>query len=237
MWQANIFTIFPEAFPGSLGVSLLGDALARGIWQLNLIDLKKFAIKSFGHIDSKPYGGGSGMILSPEVFENAFESLDSSCRGMKKIYFSPRGRQLTQIDMQKLSQSDGVTMLCGRYEGIDQRIIDYYDFEEISIGDFVLMGGEAASMVAIEGMVRLLPDVVGNSESICTESFQEPLLEYNQYTRPREFHDLIVPEILLSGNHQQVEDFRLNESKQLTRKKRTDLWAKYVEHNLNLVDK
>lgn len=237
MWQTNIFTIFPEAFPGSLGVSLLGDALARGIWQLNLIDLKKFATKSFGRIDSKPYGGGSGMILSPEVFENAFESIDPSCCSMKKIYFSPRGRKLTQADMQKLSQSSGVTMLCGRYEGIDQRIIDYYDFEEISIGDFVLMGGEAAAMVAIEGMVRLLPDVVGNSESICTESFQEPLLEYNQYTKPREFHGLLVPEVLLSGNHQQVEDFHLNESKQLTRKKRPDLWAKYVEDNLNSVGK
>jgi tRNA (guanine37-N1)-methyltransferase len=231
MWQANVFTIFPEAFPGTLGVSLIGDALAQKRWDLNLIDLKKYPVKS-DRIDSIPYGGGAGMILSPLTVEKAFSSLSESQKKMKKIYFSPRGRQMTQDDLQKLSQSEGVTMLCGRYEGVDQRILDYYEFEEISIGDFVLLGGEVAAMTIIEGIVRLLPEVVGNNESICTDSFQEPLLEYNQYTRPREFHSLEVPEVLISGDHEKIKEFRLRQSVEITKKRRPDVWAKYVERKL-----
>ncbi len=231
MWQANVFTIFPEAFPGTLGVSLIGDALAQKKWDLNLIDLKKYPVKS-DRIDSIPYGGGAGMILSPLTFEKAFDSLSDSQKKMKKIYFSPRGRQMTQDDLQKLSRSDGVTMLCGRYEGVDQRILDYYGFEEISIGDFVLLGGEVAAMTIIEGIVRLLPEVVGNNESIHTDSFQEPLLEYHQYTRPREFHSLKVPEILRSGDHEKIKEFRLKQSIELTKKRRPDVWAKYVAKKL-----
>ena len=231
MWQANVFTIFPEAFPGTLGVSLIGDALAQKKWDLNLIDLKKYPVKS-DRIDSIPYGGGAGMILSPLTFEKAFDSLSASQQKMKKIYFSPRGRQMTQDDLQKLSQSDGVTMLCGRYEGVDQRILDYYEFEEISIGDFVLLGGETAAMTIIEGIVRLLPEVVGNNESIHTDSFQEPLLEYHQYTRPREFHSLEVPEVLLSGDHEKINEFRLKQSIELTKKRRPDVWAKYIAKKL-----
>ena len=232
MWQANVFTIFPEAFPGTLGVSLIGDALAQKKWDLNLIDLKKYPVKS-DRIDSIPYGGGAGMILSPLTFEKAFETLSDSQKKMKKIYFSPRGRQMTQDDLQKLSQSDGVTMLCGRYEGVDQRILDYYEFEEISIGDFVLLGGETAAMTIIEGTVRLLPEIVGNNESIHTDSFQEPLLEYHQYTRPREFHSLEVPEVLLSGDHEKINEFRLKQSIELTKKRRPDVWAKYIAKKLS----
>lgn len=231
MWQANVFTIFPEAFPGTLGVSLIGDALVQKKWDLNLIDLKKYPVKS-DRIDSIPYGGGAGMILSPVTFEKAFDSLSASQKQMKKIYFSPRGKQLTQEDIQKLSQSDGVTMLCGRYEGVDQRILDYYEFEEISIGDFVLLGGESAAMTIIEGIVRLLPEVVGNNESIHTDSFQEPLLEYHQYTRPREFYSLEVPEVLLSGDHEKIREFRLKQSIELTQKRRPDIWAKYIANKL-----
>lgn len=231
MWQANVFTIFPEAFPGTLGVSLIGDALAQKKWDLNLIDLKKYPVKS-DRIDSIPYGGGAGMILSPLTFEKAFDSLSVSQQKMKKIYFSPRGRQMTQDDLQKLSQSDGVTILCGRYEGVDQRILDYYEFEEISIGDFVLLGGEVAAMTIIEGIVRLLPEVVGNRDSIHTDSFQEPLLEYNQYTRPREFHSLKVPEVLFSGDHEKIKEFRLKQSIEITKKRRPDIWAKYVEKKI-----
>ena len=231
MWQANVFTIFPEAFPGTLGVSLIGDALTQRKWDLNLIDLKKYPVKS-DRIDSIPYGGGAGMILSPLTVEKAFNTLSESQKKMKKIYFSPRGRQMTQDDLQKLSQSEGVTMLCGRYEGVDQRILDYYEFEEISIGDFVLLGGEVAAMTIIEGIVRLLPEVVGNNESIHTDSFQEPLLEYNQYTRPREFHSLNVPEVLLSGDHDKIKKFRLEQSIEITKKRRPDIWAKYVEKKI-----
>lgn len=235
MWQANVFTIFPEAFPGTLGVSLIGDALVQKKWDLNLIDLKKYPVKS-DRIDSIPYGGGAGMILSPLTFEKAFDSLSDSQKKMKKIYFSPRGKQMTQNDLQKLSWSEGVTMLCGRYEGVDQRILDYYGFEEISIGDFVLLGGEVAAMTIIEGIVRLLPEVVGNNESIHTDSFQEPLLEYHQYTRPQEFHSLKVPEILRSGDHKKIKEFRLKQSIELTKKRRPDVWAKYVEKKIRGIE-
>ncbi len=231
MWQANVFTIFPEAFPGTLGVSLIGDALTQKKWDLNLIDLKKYPVKS-DRIDSIPYGGGAGMILSPLTFEKAFETLSDSQKKMKRIYFSPRGKQMNQDNLQELSQSNGVTMLCGRYEGIDQRILDYYAFEEVSIGDFVLLGGEAAAMTIIEGIVRLLPSVVGNDESIHFDSFQEPLLEYHQYTRPQEFHSLKVPEVLRSGDHEKIKKFRLQQAIEMTKKRRPDIWAKYIEKKL-----
>ena len=227
MWNANVFTIFPEAFPGTLGVSLIGQALTQGKWTLNLIDLKNFPVKS-DRIDSIPFGGGAGMVLSPIAFEKAFNSLSENQKKQKKYYLSPRGRNLTQKDLHDMSESTGVTFLCGRYEGVDQRILDFYEFEEISIGDFVLMGGEVAAMAFIEGIVRLLPEVVGNQESIQTDSFQNNLLEHNQYTKPRNFNGLEVPEVLLSGNHQKIEQYRLDQSKQLTKNLRPDLWNKYI---------
>jgi tRNA (guanine37-N1)-methyltransferase len=227
MWTANVLTIFPDAFPGNLGVSVIGNALENGKWRLNLIDLKKFPAKS-NRIDFYPHGGGAGMVLSPVVFEGAFETLSTESKKMRRIYFSPRGKQLTQKDLWNLSQSAGITVLCGRYEGVDQRIIDAYEMEEVSIGDFVLLGGEVAAMAIIEGCVRLLPDVVGDQTSIAHDSFQENLLEHNQYTRPKVFRGMNIPDVLLSGNHQKIEKFRENQSKMLTMKKRPDLWAKYI---------
>ncbi len=232
MWQANVFTIFPEAFPGNLGVSLIGDALTKKKWDLNLIDLKKYPMKS-DRIDSIPYGGGAGMVLSPLTFEKAFKTLSDKQKKMQKIYFSPRGRQMSQEDLEKISRSDGITVLCGRYEGVDQRILDYYNFEEISIGDFVLLGGEAAAMTIVEGIVRLLPGVVGNRSSIHTDSFQESLLEYHQYTRPQKFHSLEVPQILRSGNHEKIRNFRLKQSMEITKQQRPDVWAKYIAKKLS----
>ncbi|GHU16077.1 tRNA (guanine-N(1)-)-methyltransferase [Alphaproteobacteria bacterium] len=234
MWTANVFTIFPEAFPGNLGVSNIGKALPRNVWQLNLIDLKDFPVKS-DRIDSVPYGGGAGMLLSPITFEMAYESLSEEARYTKKIYFSPRGRQLKQKDLADMSKSSGITLLSGRYEGVDQRILDHYGFEEVSLGDFVLMGGEVAAMAIIEGCVRLLPGVVGEADSICTDSFQNGLLEYNQYTRPQLFHELSVPEEILSGNHERIREFRLNQSKEITRKNRPDLWGEYVSSEMNKI--
>ncbi|MDR1551087.1 MAG: tRNA (guanosine(37)-N1)-methyltransferase TrmD [Holosporaceae bacterium] len=227
IWQANVFTIFPGAFPGSLGVSIAGKALAQQKWRLNLIDLKKFPVKS-DRIDSIPYGGGAGMVLSPLAFEQAFDFLPENEKKWRKIYFSPRGRALTQDDLSSISRSDGVLMLCGRYEGVDQRIIDFYKMEEVSLGDFILLGGEVAAMAIIEGCVRLLPGVVGNCTSICDDSFKNQLLEHDQYTRPEFFHGLSVPALLLKGNHAQISQFRLNQSKSLTRRRRFDLWARYV---------
>ncbi|MDR2724346.1 MAG: tRNA (guanosine(37)-N1)-methyltransferase TrmD [Holosporaceae bacterium] len=231
MWQANVFTAFPDAFPGNLGVSILKRAYDQKKWNLNLIDLRKFPIKS-DRIDSAPYGGGAGMILSSFIFEKAFETLSDSEKKWRRIYFSPRGKRIRQSDLQEISELPGVTMLCGRYEGVDQRIIDFYEMEEISAGDFVLLGGEIVAMMIIEGCVRLLPDVVGNNNSTENDSFQNNLLEYNQYTRPTIFNGRSVPEILLSGDHRKIFEYRLRQSKEITIKKRADLWAKYVEKKI-----
>lgn len=232
MWQANVFTIFPDAFPGNLGVSVIGKALRQKKWHLNLIDLKKFPTgdgPTADRIDSAPCGGGAGMILSPVAFEKAFNTLSEEEKKWKKVYFSPRGRQMTQSDLLDLAGRSGVTMLCGRYEGVDQRITDFYEMEEISVGDFVLLGGEVAAMMIIEGCVRLLPKVIGNSDSIADDSFQNHLLEHDQYTKPNVFNGLSVPEVLLSGNHQKIHEFRLQQSHEITRRRRPDLWMKYVE--------
>ncbi|MDR2157876.1 MAG: tRNA (guanosine(37)-N1)-methyltransferase TrmD [Holosporaceae bacterium] len=231
MWQANVFTIFPDAFPGSLGVSVVKKALDAKKWNLKLIDLKKFPVKS-DRIDSVPYGGGVGMILSPIAFEKAFDALSENEKNWKKFYFSPRGRQMRQSDLRELSCLSGITMLCGRYEGVDQRIIDFYQMEEISIGDFILLGGEVAAMAVIEGCVRLLPDVVGNRDSIEDDSFQNFLLEHDQYTRPIIFNGLSVPDVLLSGNHLEISKFKLSQSQKITFHRRPDLWAKHVEKKI-----
>lgn len=228
MWQANVFTIFPEAFPGTLGVSVIGKALKRGDWDLNIIDLKKFPVKN-DRIDSPPCGGGAGMLLSPITFQKAFDTLPEQEQKKRKVYFSPRGRQFMQSDLEEISKGDGITMLCGRYEGVDQRILDYYQMEEVSLGDFVLMGGEVAALAILEGCVRLLPGVVGNRESISDDSFQNGLLEHDQYTLPQKFFDLSVPEVLLGGNHKKINEFRLEQAKTITRDRRPDLWSKYVK--------
>lgn len=231
MWQANVFTNFPDAFPGNLGVSVIGRALKNELWRLNCIDLKQFPAKN-DRIDSYPYGGGAGMLLSPITFEKSMNSMTPEEGGCKRIYCSPRGRQMSQKDMEDISKSPGITILCGRYEGVDQRILDVYGFEEISIGDFVLLGGEVAAMVIIEACVRLIPGVVGEEESIKYDSFQENLLEYNQYTKPEVFREMKVPEVLVSGNHQKIEEFRNNMAKMITMKRRPDLWAKYVSETI-----
>ncbi|MDR1982681.1 MAG: tRNA (guanosine(37)-N1)-methyltransferase TrmD [Holosporaceae bacterium] len=233
MWQANVFTIFPDAFPGNLGVSVIKKALEQRKWYLKLIDLKKFPVKS-DRIDSAPYGGGAGMILSPLTFKQAFDTLSENEQKWKKFYFSPRGRQIQQADLQEISKLPGITMLCGRYEGVDQRIIDFYDMEEISIGDFVLLGGEIVAMMLIEGCVRLLPHVIGNNDSIDDDSFQNHLLEYNQYTKPAVFNGLSVPDVLLSGNHQEITEFRLDQSKKITAERRKDLWMRYIQEKMKL---
>jgi tRNA (guanine37-N1)-methyltransferase len=235
MWIANVFTLFPEAFPGNLGVSLIGKSLAESKWHLNIIDLKKFPAKS-DRVDFVPYGGGAGMILSPITFEKAFSTLSDDSKKMRRIYFSPRGRRMNQNDLRKISNEHGITMLCGRYEGVDQRILDLYEMEEISMGDFVLLGGEVAAMAIIEGCIRLIPGVVGDIESINNESFQENLLEHNQYTRPSIFRGSAVPDVLMSGDHERIKEFRDSESKTITMKKRPDLWARYVFQKLSQND-
>lgn len=231
MWIANVFTIFPEAFPGALGVSLAGKALHQQKWQLNLIDLKSFPAKN-DRIDAPPIGGGAGMLLSPITFQKAFATLSDSAQNMRNIYLSPRGRNVNQRDIKDMSLSSGINILCGRYEGVDQRIINHYKMDEISIGDFILLGGESAAQVIIEACVRLLPNVLGNHESAQNESFQNNLLEYNQYTHTTTFLNQSVPVVLFSGNHQKIAQYRSNESKIITKTRRPELWAKYVASEL-----
>lgn len=227
MFQVNVFTIFPEAFSGPLGVSSIGK-LMNVVWQLNVIDLKKFGDTS-NRLDSYPCGGGNGMLLRSDIFEKAYNSLMPNSSNFRKIYFSPRGKKFTQNDFNSISKSDGITCLCGRYEGIDQRIIDHYQFEEFSIGDFVLLGGEAAAIVMIEGCIRLLNSVVGNSESIKNDSFSESLLEHDQYTKPAIWNNLEVPVVLRSGNHKAIQQWRQANSKKITLLARRDLWNQYVK--------
>ena len=227
MWTANVFTVFPEIYPANLGISNLKKTKGT-LWDLNVIDLKKYALK-YGRIDDTPYGGGAGMVLRPDAFKNAFDSaLSSDQQACKRVYLSPRGRKIKQDDFKEISKSNGVTLLCGRYEGVDQRILDYYDFEEWSLGDFILMGGDVGALAIIEGCVRLIPGVVQKYESIECDSFENGLIEHDQYTRPDEFMGLTVPEILKSGNHAAINEYRLHQSMELTRASRPDLWMSYI---------
>ena len=228
MWTANVFTVFPEIYPANLGISNLKKT--KGVlWDLNVIDLKQYALK-YGRIDDTPYGGGAGMVLRPDVFKNAFDSaLSSKQQACKRVYLSPRGRKIEQEDFREISKSDGITLLCGRYEGVDQRILDFYGFEEWSLGDFILMGGDVGALAIIEGCVRLIPGVVQKYESIECDSFENGLLEHDQYTKPDVFMELTVPDILKSGNHAEINKYRLHQSMERTKTSRQDLWTSYIE--------
>ena len=230
MWIATVFTVFPEIYPATLGVSGLGKTKGE-LWDLNVIDLKNFGDK-YGRIDDTPYGGGAGMVLRPDVFERAFASVHEERSNNRMIYLSPRGARITQDMLKCLSVSSGVTLLCGRYEGVDQRILDAYNFEEWSLGDFVLMGGDVGALAIIEGAVRLIPGVVQRYESIENDSFENGLLEHSQYTKPRIFHDMSVPDVLLSGDHSKISSFRHEQSVEITMKNRKDLWELYVSNKL-----
>lgn len=231
-WTACVFTLFPEIYPGSLGVSKLKLGLEKNIWNLEVIDLKKFGDKH-GRIDASLCGGGAGMALRPDVFERAFLSLRDEYKDFKKVYFSPRGKKITQRTFKdNIGNNKGLIFLCARYEGIDQRIIEYFGFEEWSLGDFILMGGDIAALAVIEGSVRLIPGIVQKEESVENESFENCLLEHNLYTKPLEFRGLTVPDVLLSGNHNAIENFKLEQSIEITKKHRPDLFADYVKNAL-----
>ena len=201
MLKATILTIFPEIFPGFLGVSLTGKALKDGLWQLETVNIRDYAFDKHGSVDDTPCGGGAGMIMRPDVLGNAIEHHH---KGGKIIYMSPKGRPLTQKMVHQLSKEDHLTIICGRFEGVDERVIEEYGIEEISIGDYILTGGEQAAMIMLDAVVRLLPGVLGNAASTENESFEQNLLEYPQYTRPIEWKGRKVPEILLSGHHENV---------------------------------
>ncbi|MDD5586309.1 MAG: tRNA (guanosine(37)-N1)-methyltransferase TrmD [Alphaproteobacteria bacterium] len=224
-WQAQVLTLFPEMFPGPLGASLPGKALADGLWRLDVLDIRDSATDKHRTVDDTPYGGGAGMVMRPDVVAAALHGAEEKFgKAARRIYLSPRGRVLDQALVQELANGGPVLLLCGRYEGVDQRVIDAEALEEVSLGDFVLAGGEVAAMTLLEACVRLLPGVVGNAATMDEESFASGLLEYPHYTRPPEWAGRKVPDVLISGHHEKVKAWRQVESGAITRKRRPDLW-------------
>ncbi len=225
-WTAQILTIFPDMFPGPLGHSLAGRALSEGVWALQTVDIRGFASDRHGTVDDAPFGGGPGMVMRADVLDAALESVQDAPGPV--IYLTPRGRAFDQDRAAALASGPGVTLLCGRFEGIDERVIEARGFEEISVGDFVLSGGEPAAMSVVDACVRLLPGVVGDAESLLEESFAQGLLEYPQYTRPATWRGRTVPDVLLSGHHEKIRAWRLDQAEHITRERRPDLWERYV---------
>ncbi len=241
-WTARVLTLFPEMFPGPLGLSLAGKALERGIWALDVLDIRDFARDKHRAVDDAPFGGGAGMVMRPDVLDAALAAAKARAakNGAAKIgaapgpdapvvYLSPRGRLLDRALARELAQGPGATLLCGRYEGVDERVLEAHGVVEVSIGDYVLSGGEPAALVLMDAVVRLLPGVMGNQESPAEESFERGLLEYPHYTRPAEWQGRQVPEVLISGHHEKVRKWRRAQAERITEERRPDLWARYVK--------
>lgn len=224
-WNATVLTLFPEAFPGTLGVSLLGKALQANLWSLTVRDIRDFGLGKHRTVDDTPSGGGPGMVMRADVAAAAIDAVAADDR--PRIYLSPRGTPFNQEMARRWAAGSGVVMLCGRFEGLDQRAIDARGLEEVSLGDFVLAGGEVAAQALIEAAVRLIPGVLGAADSVSEESFSTGLLEYPQYTRPQIFEERSIPDVLTSGNHKEIEKWRLTEAERLTKARRPDLWSLY----------
>ncbi|MEM9552489.1 MAG: tRNA (guanosine(37)-N1)-methyltransferase TrmD, partial [Pseudomonadota bacterium] len=220
VWTARIITLFPELFPGVLGASLTGKALREGLWQLQTIDLREFGIGKHRNVDDTPAGGGAGMVLRADVLGPAIEAACAPAPNQPLIYLSPRGVPMTQKMMSDLARVDGVTLICGRFEGVDQRVLDHYQVQEVSLGDFVLTGGEIAAQALIDATVRLRPGVLGNDASTADESFSDGLLEHPQFTRPPDWHGRAIPEVLMSGHHGRIAEWRHAMSEDITRRRR-----------------
>lgn len=225
VWTAGVVTLFPGSFPGTLGMSICGKALDRGIWALKTLDIRDFAVDRHKTVDSSPYGGGPGMVLRPDVLDRTLEAI-SHVPG-RRICLSPRGRRFDQAFAKELAHEPGVVLVCGRYEGIDQRVIEAREMEEVSLGDFVLTGGEIAAQALLDATVRLLPGVIGSEQGLDEESFEDGLLEYPQYTHPKIWKGRSVPEVLLSGNHKKIAEWKKQQSELVTRNYRPDLWEAY----------
>ncbi len=246
-WTATVLTLFPEMFPGPLAVSLAGKALERGEWALETVDFRDFARDKHRAVDDAPFGGGAGMVMRPDVLDAALVAakaraakLGAAKLGAAKlgadpgpdapvVYLSPRGRPLDRALARELAQGPGATLLCGRYEGVDERVLEAHGVAEVSIGDYVLSGGEPAALVLMDAVVRLLPGVMGNQESPTEESFERGLLEYPHYTRPAEWQGRQVPEVLISGHHEKIREWRRAQAERITEERRPDLWARYLK--------
>ena len=227
MWRASILTLFPDMFPGPLGASLAGKALAAGTWSLDVTDIRSFATDKHRTVDDTPAGGGPGMVIKADILARAIDAIAIDAR--PRLLMSPRGTPLTQARVEALTQGEGAVIICGRFEGIDERVIAARGLEEVSIGDYVLSGGEIAAMALIDACVRLLPGVMGAADSGADESFAHGLLEYPQYTRPQVWEGQPIPEILLSGDHGKIAAWRRSEAERLTKTRRPDLWTGFLK--------
>jgi tRNA (guanine37-N1)-methyltransferase len=223
-WRATVLTIFPEMLPGPLAYSLAGKALKAGLWRLETVDIRDFARNKHRSVDDAPFGGGPGMVMRPDVLDTAIAG--AGAEGVL-LLLSPRGRRLDQQRVREFAAMPGMTLICGRFEGVDERVLEARAIEELSLGDFVLSGGEPAAIALIDACVRLLPGVLGCAETLAEESFAEGLLEYPQYTRPQSWQGRVVPEVLVSGDHRRIRAWRRAEAERLTRERRPDLWERY----------
>ena len=225
MWKVRIFTLYPEIFPGPLNKGLYGKALSNKIWNLDLINIRDSAQDKHKTVDDTPFGGGTGMLIKPDVLSR---SIDQHVNKSEKIfYLSPKGKLFNQETAKFLSKEHCINLICGHFEGVDQRLLETRNIEEISIGDYILSGGETAAFVIVDSILRLIPGILGNEESVHEESFENGLLEYPQYTKPQLWEEKNVPDVLLSGDHSKIKDWRLSQSEAITRHRRPDLWQKY----------
>ena len=228
MWQAQVFTLYPEIFPGPLSKGLYGKALSKKLWNLNIVNIRDAAEDKHKTVDDTPYGGGSGMLLKADVLAKSLDQ--NKIEGERVIYLSPKGKKFDQKYAQELSNEKSVSFICGHFEGVDERVLTTRNIEEVSVGDYILSGGETAAFVVMDSILRLLPGVLGNENSKSDESFENGLLEYPQYTKPQIWEEKGVPEVLLSGDHSKIKDWRLSQSEAITRDRRPDLWQKYKKN-------
>ena len=228
MWQAQVFTLYPEVFPGPLSKGLYGKALSNNLWNLKVINIRDSADDKHKTVDDTPYGGGSGMLLKADVLAKSLD--ENKNEGERILYLSPKGKKFDQNLAKELANEKSLSLICGHFEGVDERILSTRNIEEISIGDYVLSGGESAAYVVIDSILRLLPGVLGNENSKLDETFENGLLEYPQYTKPQIWEEKAVPDVLLSGDHDKIKDWRLSQSEAITRVRRPDLWEKYKKN-------
>jgi tRNA (guanine37-N1)-methyltransferase len=228
MWKAQVFTLYPDVFPGPLSKGLYGKALSKNLWNLKVVNIRDAAEDKHKTVDDTPYGGGSGMLLKADVLANSLDQ--NKTEGERVLYLSPKGKKFDQNYAKELASEKSLSMICGHFEGIDERVLSTRNIEEVSIGDYVLSGGESAAYVIIDSILRLLPGVLGNDNSKFDESFENGLLEYPQYTKPQIWEEKAVPEVLLSGDHSKIKDWRLSQSEAITRDRRPDLWEKYKKN-------
>ena len=228
MWQARVFTLYPEIFPGPLSKGLYGKALSKNLWNLNVVNIRDAAEDKHKTVDDTPYGGGSGMLLKADVIAKSLDQ--NKTEGEKILYLSPKGKKFDQSYAKKLVNEKSLSIICGHFEGVDERVLATRNIEEISIGDYILSGGETAAFVIIDSILRLLPGVLGNDNSKTEETFENGLLEYPQYTKPQIWEEKAVPDVLLTGAHRKIKHWRLSQSEAITRVRRPDLWEKYKKN-------